>query len=310
MTDRTDDVTRRSDPVLVRPYVTTGADSAAEPRAEDAETGPETWPETWPETATLPETPPPGDGDTAIQPVGPNAGSPAGPAKSSPMHWTRPLLALVIGVAVALGVAAYLIGGGDSRHDPRRGPSAALPVVNPPAATRAAHSPSRPSVPPSRTTSASSSPSPSTPTSAPPTTKQSAGSPSPAGPTLAAPPATDRTGRVASAGGRCLALGGLLGIDGSPIEVADCSGGTSQQFTLAADGTLQVVGRCATATGDATVRSDGCDAAGQGGQWRAGPYGSLVNPSTGKCLSDPGRNGATTEVEACTGGDEQRWFLP
>jgi hypothetical protein len=58
------------------------------------------------------------------------------------------------------------------------------------------------------------------------------------------------------------------------------------------------------------VRSDGCDGAGDSGQWRAGPGGSLVNPSSGRCLTDPGKSGAITEVAACTGGDDQRWSLP
>jgi hypothetical protein len=143
----------------------------------------------------------------------------------------------------------------------------------------------------------------------PPATRPASATPT-TGPTLAAPPAADRTGRVTSAGGRCLVLGGLLGIDGSPIQVMSCVGGSVQQFTLATDGTLRVAGHCAEATGDATVRSTGCGDAGAAGQWRAGPSGSLVNPSTGECLTDPGRSGATTSVAACTGGDSQRWSLP
>lgn len=300
MTDRTDDVTERSDPVLVRPYVTTGSDEAEEPAAAGEA-------ETWPETATLPAPETPAEADTAIQPVVPPAVvPPVGPPRGHPVHWALRLLVLVLGVAVALGVAAYFVRGGGSRDDAQRGPSASLPAVNAPAPTGAAPSAAHPSSSPSR--SASSSPSASA--SVPPATKRPAGSATAAAPTLAPPPAADRTGRVTSAGGRCLALGGLLGLDGSPIEVVNCVGGTTEQFTLATDGTLRVAGHCAVATGDASVRSGGCDGVAPGGQWRAGPNGSLVNPSTGRCLTDPGRNGATTSVAACTGGDGQRWSLP
>jgi hypothetical protein len=304
MTDRLNDVTERSDPVLVRPYVTTGAEETAEPSGHEAET--------WPETATLPESA--AEADTAIQPVVPPVDEP--PAETppgSPVHWALRLLVLAVGVVVALGIAAYFVLGGGSHDDAHRGPSASLPLVNAPVPTGAASSGAHPSSSPSHSASASASTSASVSASASisasPSTAPLTSQPA-AGPTLAAPPATDRTGRVSSAGGRCLALGGLLGIDGSPIEVTNCAGVTAQQFTLAADGTFQVAGRCATATGDATVRSAGCTGAGPAGQWRAGPSGSLVNPATGECLTDPGRTGATTQVAACTGGDGQRWFLP
>jgi hypothetical protein len=294
MTDRPEDLTERNDPVLVRPYVNAGSD-------EDPPPGDETWPGE--ETRELPEE----DQPTAIQPaiVVPPMPEPKSPA----MHWALRLLVLVIGVAVALGIAAYFVLGGGSRDDAQRGPSASLPVVNGPAPTRgdAPSGSAKPSVSPSR--SASSSPSASVSSS--PAAKQSATTAPPTPkPTLAGPPASARTGRISSASGRCLALGGLLGIDGSPIETASCTGGTSQKFTLATDGTLQVASRCAAAGGDGSVRSDGCGAAGTGGQWRAGPNGSLVNPSSGLCLTDPGKSGSATTVGSCTGGDSQRWSLP
>ncbi|HEY0396451.1 MAG TPA: RICIN domain-containing protein [Candidatus Elarobacter sp.] len=295
MTDRPDDVTERIDPVLVRPYVNTVSDDAAEPPAAEAE-------ETWPADAELPAAEQP----TAIQPA--IVVPPPPEPRSYPMHWALRLLVLVIGVAVALGIVAYFVRGANS-HDARRGPSASLPAVNPAIPTAGAEpSSAKPSVSASRSSS-SPSPSPSASSAATPTAKQS-GAPAAQKPTLAPPPAGDRTGRISAASGRCLALGGLLGIDGSPIQTVSCSGGTSQQFTLATDGTLQVASRCAVTSGDGSVRSDGCGSAGNGGQWRAGPNGSLVNPSSGLCLTDPGESGATTVAAACTGGSSQRWSLP
>jgi ricin-type beta-trefoil lectin protein len=282
MTDRPDDVTE-----LVRPYV----------KAQETSVEPED-----------PEPPRDDEQPTAVQPaiVVPPLPPPPVP-KTYTAHWALRLFVLVIGVAVALGIVAYFVRGGGSRDDARRGPSASLPAVNAPAPTGGAAVPAsaKPSGKPSR--SASSSPSASirssiaAPTTKPPTSRK---------PTLAPPPAGDRTGRISAASGRCLTLGGLLGIDGSPIETASCGGGTSQKFTLATDGTLQVADRCAAAAGDGSVRSDGCGGAGDSGQWRAGPDGSLVNPASGLCLTDPGRSGATTSVAACTGKDDQRWFLP
>jgi ricin-type beta-trefoil lectin protein len=294
MTDRPDDVTERIDPVLVRPYVNTGPGEPSQPddRPED-----------------LPEDQQPEDEQpTAIQPavVLPPLPEPA-EAKSYAMHWALRLLVLVIGVAVALAIVAYFVRGTGSHDDARRGPSASLPAVGP-AAPIVGTEPST-SARPSVSASHSTSPSPSASLSRSPTVKRSV-SRAPASATLAPPPASDRTGRVGAASGRCLALGGLLGIDGSPIETTSCSGGTSQKFTLTADGTLQVASRCAVTSDDGSVRSDGCGGAGDGGQWRAGPNGSLVNPSSGLCLTDPGRSGATTQVATCTGDDSQRWALP
>jgi hypothetical protein len=296
MTDRPDDVTERIDPVLVRPYVNTGPDEPAQ-SDDPSEDRPE-------------DQPPEDEQPTAIQPaiVLPPLPEPAEP-KSYAMHWALRLLVLVIGVAVALAIVAYFVRGAGSHDDARRGPSASLPAVGP-AAPIVGNEPST-SARPSVSASHSTSPSPSLSLSPSPTVKQSVSQrPAGATPTLAPPPASDRTGRVGAASGRCLALGGLLGIDGSPIETASCSGGTSQKFTLTTDGTLQVASRCAVTSDDGSVRSDGCGSSGDGAQWRAGPNGSLVNPSSGLCLTDPGRSGATTRAATCTGDDSQRWTLP
>jgi hypothetical protein len=283
MTDPHDDAAERPDPVLVRPYI-----------------GP------------LPDQPArdPGDAPTVVVPVIVDETS-AEPAPASRRSrrgrgLVLRLLALAGGVAVALAVAGWLI---LSPPDDETQPGAALPhfkatlpadPADAPARASASH---RPSPSPS-----SSSPSPSA--SASGAVSASAKSPS-AGvtATLAPPPASDRTGSVRAASGRCLAMGGLLGLDGSPVQVTGCADLPVQKFTLAADGTLRVSGRCAQASGAGTVHIEQCgDAA--SAQWRAGPASSLVNPSTGQCLTDPGRAGATTRVASCTGDSDQSWSLP
>jgi hypothetical protein len=312
MTDRPGDAAERNDPVLVRPYVNTGEE-------DDPPPGGDTWPaeedDAHPSEPAEEDDPSPygRDQPTAVQPaivvppLPPARRSPE--PRSHPLHWSLRLLVLLAGVAVALGIAAYFVRGGGSQDDARRGPSVSLPAVGPAApAVGAVTSAAKPSA-----SARSSSPSPSASSSAsrsPRATEPTGRTPATRKPTLAPPPASDRTGRIGSASGRCLTLGGLLGIDGSPIETASCTGGTSQRFTLATDGTLQVAGRCAAADGDGSVRSDGCGSAGDSGQWRAGPDGSLVNTSSGRCLTDPGRAGATTTTATCTGGSDQRWSLP
>ena len=62
-------------------------------------------------------------------------------------------------------------------------------------------------------------------------------------------------------------------------------------------------------TGDGTVRLSDCDDQ-PSALWRAGPDGSLVNPGTGRCLTDPGTLGTTVTVTDCTGADTQRWKVP
>ena len=274
----------------------------------------------------------PADADTAVLPaVAEPPSPPPPPARERPAVPAAARIGiLVLGVGLALGVAAwFVLGFGIDRDAPM--PSTALPAVGgrvplgPSAAVSAAPtaSPSAPASSPTSvpaTVAGTLSPSPGVSPgasrqvlvpvvpsggTAPPPTTAPAGEPEP----TPEPPAADRTGRITAASGRCLTRGGLLGIDGSPVQVAGCLGGSTQSFTLATDGTLRVSGRCAQAAGDGTVRIDDCgDAA--GAQWRAGPDGTLINKADDGCLTDPGRAGATATVAACTGSAEQTWSLP
>jgi hypothetical protein len=282
-----DAVPARPDPVLVRPYI--GA--VPEQPARD-----------------------PADAPTMIVPaiVDEPEPEPAPPGRR-PRRRGRGLalrlLALAGGVAVALGVAGWLIFA--PPHDDTQ-PGATLPQYRATlpadptggASARASHSPSA--------SPSSSSASPSASVSAPVSAGVSAGTPSvtaPATATLAPPPASDRSGSVKAASGRCLAMGGLLGLDGSPVMVTGCADLPAQKFTLAADGTLRVSGRCAQTAGDGTVHVQQCgDSA--AAQWRSGPSNTLVNPSSGQCLTDPGQLGATTKVAACSGSSDQSWAVP
>ncbi|MFD0517909.1 ricin-type beta-trefoil lectin domain protein [Paractinoplanes durhamensis] len=247
------------------------------------------------------------DDDTAvIDPV---------PGDAPPSHARRTLgrilalrmLALVGGVVLALAVAGILI---FSPKDSTVQPSTALPAFTPGQPGSPPAAPAHPSASVATSSpSASASASPSASVSASVAASASAPSPSASVSVTPTPPASDRTGSVTAASGRCLALGGLFGIDGSPIMVSGCADVDAQHFTLATDGTLRVAGKCAQTTGDATVRIAGCTGQASG-QWRTGAANALVNPATGQCLTDPGSLGATTKVTACSGATDQSWSLP
>ena len=119
-------------------------------------------------------------------------------------------------------------------------------------------------------------------------------------------------GVIRAGGNLCLDLNGGVPADGNHVQVFDCNNTVAQRWTLAADGTLRVVGRCAQVTADATVHIIGCDTR-SAAQWRAGPDRTLVNLATSTCLTDPanGTRPATgVLVAACTGAPNQQWTLP
>jgi Ricin-type beta-trefoil lectin domain len=132
----------------------------------------------------------------------------------------------------------------------------------------------------------------------PPTTRPS---PSP-------PPASGATGQITNMAGLC--LDGTIA--GDRVRLWDCSGSTSQVWTLASDGTLRVIGECVE-PGAGLVRLRACDG-NPAQQWRPGPAGSLVNPATASCLGDPrsglGTEGTPQRTAPCDQSDQQRWWLP
>jgi hypothetical protein len=104
--------------------------------------------------------------------------------------------------------------------------------------------------------------------------------------------------------GECLTLARLG--DDLVLGTGLCGFGFEQRFTLAADGTLRVGGRCVRATADDEIRFGEC-ADRSTEQWRAGRSASLVNRATNRCLDG---SLTITRTRACDGGDEQRWKLP
>jgi hypothetical protein len=116
--------------------------------------------------------------------------------------------------------------------------------------------------------------------------------------------------------GKCLDLSGANTSNGTKVELWTCNGGSAQQWTLGADGTLTLAGKCLDATDGGTA--DGtpleiwdCNG-GANQQWQASDDG-YRNPASGRCLDDPGASttdGTQQQLYDCNGTAAQLWSLP
>jgi hypothetical protein len=128
--------------------------------------------------------------------------------------------------------------------------------------------------------------------------------------------AASGTGQITGIYGLCVDVTGGSNANGTAVEVWDCNGGSNQQWTVGADGTLRSLGKCMEAAGGATspgtpIELDDCN--GTGSQvWRAQSGAELVNPQSGRCLDDSGAGGAGTQliIWTCTDAANQQWKLP
>ena len=100
------------------------------------------------------------------------------------------------------------------------------------------------------------------------------------------------------------------------MVISDCNGSQEQNWTVEADGTLQVNGKCMDIFRDQKVNKAKVElwtcTGGANQQWAA-VSGTLVNTISGKCLDIPRfntTNGTQLEIYTCNGGLNQRWVLP
>ncbi|MEV6609382.1 non-reducing end alpha-L-arabinofuranosidase family hydrolase [Kutzneria sp. NPDC051319] len=132
-----------------------------------------------------------------------------------------------------------------------------------------------------------------------------------AGPALAA-----ATGTLHGVGsGRCLDVPNASQTDGAYLQIYDCSGGASQQWTATDSGQLTVYGgKCLDVPGSATtagtrVQIWTCNG-GANQQWRVNADGTVVGVQSGLCLDVTGAgtaNGTAVEIWTCNGGSNQKW---
>lgn len=94
---------------------------------------------------------------------------------------------------------------------------------------------------------------------------------------------------------------------GGEIESWSCTGGSVQAVTVEPDGTLRIAGKCLAVSGNGTASGTKielwtCLSNNIGQQWRLSGNGSVVNPHSGKCLTDPASaaaNGVWLDITAC-----------
>ncbi|MFE5514833.1 lectin [Streptomyces sp. NPDC056529] len=125
------------------------------------------------------------------------------------------------------------------------------------------------------------------------------------------------TGEVRGIGNKCLDVDNSQTADGTKIQVWGCNGTGAQQWTVAGDGTLKVLGKCLDVSNGGSA--DGtkvqlwtCN--GSGSQtWQAQADGSLRNPQSAKCLDVAGgatADGTKVQLWTCNGTNAQKWALP
>jgi GH25 family lysozyme M1 (1,4-beta-N-acetylmuramidase) len=119
--------------------------------------------------------------------------------------------------------------------------------------------------------------------------------------------------------GKCLAA-----LSASDIAIGRCSSAASQQWTIAADGSVQVGGSCLAAKPASSSASGALELTSCTGRqrWQLGSNAVLTNLGDGHCLSDTGRkNGARAVAAVCqatpnntgsasTPSTSQQWILP
>jgi Ricin-type beta-trefoil lectin domain/Domain of unknown function (DUF5122) beta-propeller len=116
----------------------------------------------------------------------------------------------------------------------------------------------------------------------------------------------------------CIDEAGNSTSPGAAVQLADCNDTPEQNWTLAANGTIQINGLCldtqggATAGGTVLVAAT-CSGAGTQ-QWRQAAGNTVTTSAApGMCLDDPGSStavGTRLDIAACSGGANQAWPLP
>jgi hypothetical protein len=105
--------------------------------------------------------------------------------------------------------------------------------------------------------------------------------------------------------------------NGTKVQMWPCdTDPSSQTWTMASNGTIQINGNCLDITGanysNGTLIEEWACNGGANQQWLA-VNGELVNPASGKCLDDPAFNtteGTQLDLWTCNGGTNQQWSVP
>src|SRR4051812_43513980 len=235
----------------------------------------------------------------------------AGAGRGARRYAPYVVVAIAVVLVAALIVAGQGLSGGHPQAAPVAVPTAGASLTQPPTPLPGTGSPS---------VTGSSTRSPSRSPSAHPVSGTPSATPSPT-PTMPGPPTSARTVQIVGPGGLCLDDNGATSQDHNKIQMWGCNTTPAQRFTLATDGTLQVVGRCLRiADSGANVELFTCNAGAGAQQWRALSSRALVNAASGpnwRCITNPGASqqpGAQIVVTSCptpftTVNGDQQWQL-
>ncbi|MEY9877232.1 S-formylglutathione hydrolase FrmB [Streptacidiphilus sp. MAP12-33] len=133
-----------------------------------------------------------------------------------------------------------------------------------------------------------------------------------------ATPATAVGQATVATQGLCLDVRNGAFLDNTPVQVYGCNGSVAQSWTVGFGSTVRSMGKCLDVSGGGTTNGTGVDlyaCNGTGAQnWVPQADGTLLNPQSGRCLTDPAVGGAGTQavIQDCAGGTDpdQQWTLP
>jgi predicted alpha-1,2-mannosidase len=143
----------------------------------------------------------------------------------------------------------------------------------------------------------------------------------------AAPPSYDGTatsGPVEPTGpvrsslaGNCIDVANASNANGTAVQLYPCNGSNAQTWTVVPDGTLQALTKCLDVTQGGTANGTRvqlyvCNGTASQ-QWQSTSDGQLVNPRSGRCLTDPANSTAAKtrlEIDDCQRAAGQLWGLP
>ena len=132
------------------------------------------------------------------------------------------------------------------------------------------------------------------------------------------PPGSAVTGRVTvGSTSQCLDDYHSAVTAGNAVDLSACNGSAAQNWTLATDGELQILGVCAEPAKDASTSGthvvvETCSSSDAYQQWIVQPSGIIVNLKTQEYLEIPSgstANGTDAETAAWSGASNQLWGL-
>ena len=130
--------------------------------------------------------------------------------------------------------------------------------------------------------------------------------------------AVQPTGPVTSSlAGNCIDVANASNNNGTAVQLYPCNGSNAQSWTVVPDGTLQALTKCLDVTQGGTANGTQvqlyvCNGTASQ-QWQSTPDGQLVNPQSGRCLTDPADSTSARtrlEIDDCQRAAGQLWGLP